>query len=157
MARQRNLFNTQKIVMLSRSDKKDYGIFMEMISEETEHNLDKQSNLKGEFLYSTIRGKKVPSRDVYLYGEINLNNEKDIKYLDKFNKALLNPYDIANWYYTSFDYNTGLITKDEVKNVFLGINFIADYIKWFKFKYCIIGKPKRIIIYKLPLIRRIDG
>ena len=36
MIKQMNLFNTKLKVMLSRSDKRDYGVFMEAISEETE-------------------------------------------------------------------------------------------------------------------------
>ena len=148
-----NLFNTKVKVMLSRSDKKDYGVFMEAISEETENNLDKQNDLKGEFSYCNQKGDRIPSRDVYLYGAINLNNSKDIQYLNRFNRAILNPYDTGNWYYTSFDYNTGIITKDPIKQVFLGINFIANHIKWFKFKYCMLGKPARIIVYKQNLVR----
>lgn len=153
MINQMNLFNTKLKVMLSRSDKRDYGVFMEAISEETENNLDKQNDLKGEFIYCNQEGARISSRDVYLYGAIDLNNSKDIQYLNRFNRAILNSYDTGNWYYTSFDYNTGIIIRDAIKQVFLGINFIANPIKWFKFKYCILGKPSRIIIYKQNLVR----
>lgn len=147
------LFNTRKKVLLSRSDRQDYGVYMEEITEELEKNIDKQINIKGSFSYMTKDKTLVNSSNTYLYGEIDLNNKKDIDYLEKFKTAILNPYDIGNWYYTSFDYETGNITKDKDKNVFLGINFVSGFLKWFKFKYCILGKPKRIIIYKkrLPL------
>ena len=150
----KNLFNTQRQVMLSRSDKRDYGVFMEIISEKTEKELDRQMNIHNSFNYVNLHGSQIKSSAVYLYGEVDLNNEKDIKYLSRYKNAILNPFYSGNWYYTSFNYETGEIQYDENKKAYLGINFIADYLKWFKFNYCIIGKPKRIIIYKHPLICR---
>lgn len=157
MTRIKNLFNTSKKVLLSRSDKRDYGIFMETIDENTEKLFDKQLDAKGCFSYKTSDGMILLNSSVYLYGEIDINNKKDIKYLNKFKNIILNPYDYSNWYYTSFNYETGNISYDEERNAWLGINFIADVIKWFKYCYCILGKPKRIIIYKQPIVRKLDG
>ena len=154
MAKTRNLFNTAKQVLLSRSDKRDYGVFMEIISEKTEQELDRQMNLTSNFKYVNIHGKTIPSSSVYLYGEVDLNNKKDIDYLKRFKSAILNTYDYGNWYYTSFDYETGEITYDENKQAWLGTNFVIDFLQWFKYHYCILGKPKRVIIYKYPLVRR---
>lgn len=154
MEKTRNLFNTQKQVMLSHSDKRDYIVFMEAIDKETEQKLDKAMNIHGSFTFVNIQGKKIPSSFVYLYGSVDLNNKNDIEYLKRYNKAILNPYDINNWYYTSFNYETGEITYNENRGSWLGVNFIADFIKWFKFKYCILGKPQNIIIYKYPSARR---
>lgn len=156
MKKTRNLFNTQKQVVMSRSEKNDYVVFMEVIDEETEQKLDKAMNIHGSFNFINIQGKRIPSSFVYLYGSVDLNNKKDIKYLERYNKAILNPFDVGNWYYTSFNYETGEITYDESNGRWAGINFIADFLKWFKFKYCILGKPKNIIIYKYPLIRKND-
>ena len=154
MTKTRNLFNTAKQVLLSRSDKRDYGVFMEIISEKTEQELDKQMNSINNFKYINIRGKIIPSSSVYLYGEVDLNNKKDIDYLKRFKSAILNIYDYGNWYYTSFNYETGTITYNEEKQTWLGTHFITDFLKWFKYHYCIIGKPKRVIIYKHHLVRR---
>lgn len=156
MPKTKSLFNISKTVLLSRSDKRDYGVYMEAIDKETEINFDKQIRSKGTFVYKTISGVAINNSAVYLYGEINLNNEEDIKYLNKFKNAILNPFDIGTWYYTSFDYNTGLIIYNEDKKAYLGINFIVDHIAWFKQQYCKIGKPQRIIIYKKPLSRLIE-
>ena len=156
MKKTRNLFNTRKQTLLSRSEKQDYGVFMEVITEDTEHKLDKMMNAHGSFTFVNTSGKKIPSSAVYLYGEVDLTNKKDIQYLERYKRAILNPYDIGNWYYTSFNYETGEITYDENKQAFLGINFISDFVQWFKFNYCIIGKPNRIIIYKLPIMRRLE-
>lgn len=156
MIKTRNLFNTQKQVILSRSDKRDYAVFMEAITKNTEEKLDKEMNIRNGFTFINKNGKKIMSNNVYLYGEVNLNNPKDIKYLSKFKNAILNPFDCGNWYYTTFNYDTGEITYNENKQAFLGINFISDFIKWFKFKYCIIGKPERVIIYKYPINRLSD-
>ena len=152
MTKVKNIFNIAKTVMLSRSDKKDYGVFMEAIDENTEKNFDKQIKLKDCFVYKTLSGSSVSNNAVYLYGEINLNNKEDIRYLDKFKNAILNPYDTGNWYYTSFDYKTGFVFYNENKQAYLGINFVSDYIEWFKQQYCKLGKPKRIIIYKKRII-----
>lgn len=151
MARIKCLLNTKKKVLLSRSDKGDYGIFMEEISTETEAKIDKQNDIHGSFCYKTFDGFVISNTNTYLYGEIDLNNKKDIKYLMKFGNIILNPYDYHNWYYTSFDYETGNINFDEEQKAWKGINFIADPIKWFKYQYCILGKPKRIIIFKEPI------
>ncbi|MBP3201297.1 MAG: hypothetical protein J6M39_06580 [Lachnospiraceae bacterium] len=140
--------------MLSRSDKKDYGVFMEIISEKTEQELDRQMNIHNNFTYINLHGKQIKSSAVYLYGTVNLDNQKDINYLLRYKNAILNPFNSGNWYYTTFNYETGEIQYNEQRKAYLGINFIGDYLKWFKYNYCIIGKPKRIIIYKHPLIRR---
>lgn len=157
MTKIKNLFNTSKTIMLSRSDKKDYAVFMEAISEEIENNFDKQMNLKNKFVYKTISGKVINNSNVYLYGQINLNNADDIKYLNKFKKALLNPYDTSNWYYSTFNYETGTIIYDENRRAFIGNNFVIDHIAWFKQQYCKIGKPDRIIIYKVQIPKRLEN
>lgn len=156
MAKTKNLFNTQRQVVLSRSEKQDYLVFMEVINAETEQKLDRQMKLRDSFTYVNLHGNKVPSSSVYLYGEIDLNNKADIKYLTRYKNAILNPYDTGNWYYTTFDYETGDIKYDENRKAFVGTNFVSDFIKWFKFKYCIIGKPQRVIIYKYPIPRRLE-
>lgn len=148
MKKTRCLFNTQKRVLLSRSEKAEYAVFMEAITKDDERKIDEQNNTKGVFSFKTLKGNIINNNNTYLYGSINLNSKKDIDYLLKFGKAILNPYDYHNWYYTSFDYETGIITYNENRGSYLGINFISDVIKWFKFHYCILGKPERVIIYK---------
>lgn len=144
-----NLFNRRQRVMLSRSDKKDYGVFMEAISESTEINLDRQNKVKNSITYAASKGV-VTNNDIYLYGEINLDNKKDIKYLKKFSSAILNPYDISNFIYSNFNYDTGDVFADD-NGIYKGYQIMNEPIKWFKFNYCILGKPKRIIIYKYPI------
>jgi len=155
MAKTRCLFNTSKKVMLSRSDKGNYAVFMEAITEETEKNIDKQTDLKGSFNYSGLKGNLITNSNTYLYGEIDLENPKDIKYLMRFKNAILNPYDYHMWYYTSFNYKTGEI-KSNPEGIFKGVNIVANPIVWFKYQYCILGKPKRIIIYKQPIPKRLE-
>lgn len=129
---------------------------MEVINKETEEKLDKQIKISESFIYVNLHGNKIPSSSVYLYGEVDLNKKEDIKYLTKYKRAILNPYNTGNWYYSEFDYETGTVKYNESRNAFIGTNFIADFIKWFKFKYCIIGKPQRIIIYKYPIPRILE-
>lgn len=135
--------------MLSRSDKKDYGVFMEAIDETTENNLDKQNKLKHSISYNSSKGV-ITEQDIYLYGEINLNDKNDINYLNKFKNAILNPYDISSFIYSNFNYETGDVEANE-DGIYKGYQIMNDTLKWFKFNHCIIGKPSRIIIYKYPI------
>lgn len=148
MKKTRILFNTSTKVLLSRSDRKDYRVYIEAIDEKTEENLDKQIKIRGFYKYQTIDKYIVDNNDVLLYGEINLDNKEDINYLDKFKNYILNSWDECNFLYSNFNYEKGEITMDESRGAFIGTNFVANHIKWFKQQYCILGKPKRIIIYK---------
>lgn len=156
MQKVRCLFNTRKKVVLSHSDSGGYRVCMEAITEEAERKIDKQNDTLLSFSYKTLSNRVITNSTTYLYGEINLNDKKDIDYLLKFKHAILNPYDYHNWYYTSFDFKTGEITYNDDHRAFLGINFLTDTVAWFKFKYCILGKPKRVIIYKEPCPKRLE-
>lgn len=148
---EQSVFGIRDIAILSHSDKKIYSVRMEGISEDTEEALDKQLNSKGHFIFKTADNVAILNNDVILYGSIDLSNNSDLAYLEKFKNFILNPYSPGNWYYTSFDYEKGTINKNSVNKPYLGIDFISRnrYLDWFKYHYCTIGKPERIIIYKL--------
>ena len=94
MEKTRNLFNTKKVTLLSRSEKQDYGVYMEAITEDIEHSLDKMMNIHGSFTFVNKNGYKILSSAVYLYGEVDLTNKKDIQYIERYKKAILNPYQV---------------------------------------------------------------
>ena len=59
MIKTRNLFNTQKQVILSRYDKRDYAVFMEAITKNTEEKLDKEMNISNGLIFINRNGKKI--------------------------------------------------------------------------------------------------
>lgn len=148
MTKIKNILNISKKVMLSRSDRKTYRVYMEAIDNNIEKKFDEQIEKKGSYKYTTCDGITIHSDDVLLYGEINLNNKNDIKLLDKFKDYLLNSWDESNFLYSNFNYNTGKIAFNENRNAYIGTNFVANHIAWFKQMYCMLGKPDKIIIYK---------
>lgn len=146
------LLGTKKIVTLSRhSDTSFYDVCMEEISEEDEIKIKQQNKIFNYIRFNTKNGP-ITEKDIYLFGTVNVEDKNDLAYIEKFKRAILNPYWIGMWYYTSFNYDNGLIFRDKKKDEFLGVNFLSQFetIKWFKYNYCLLGKPKRIIIYKIP-------
>ena len=119
---------------------------MEKLSDRDNELLDASMELDTQpnFL---IDGKYfVPKRDIFLYGEIDLNNSDDLELIkdtdimtDEINQASNIPSD--------FDYETGDVYANNE-----GIYKCHDTwnkLDWFKFNYCLLGKPSKIIIYKI--------
>ena len=139
-----NLLGIRKRAMLLHS-KTPHGIeltIMEPITEDEEIRIDKSSDYFGEIQHQSKHGT-IRQRDIYLYGVIDFNSEEDLKIIKRFN--LVDP-DLESFIYTNFNYDKGVTTTTE------GVTKISpciDPIEWFKYNYCLIGKPKRIIVYKL--------
>ena len=121
-------------------------LVMEKLSDRDNELLDASMELDTQpnFL---IDGKYfVPKRDIFLYGEIDLNNSDDLELIkdtdimtDEINQASNIPSD--------FDYETGDVYANNE-----GIYKCHDTwnkLDWFKFNYCLLGKPSKIIIYKI--------
>ena len=114
---------------------------MESITEEEELRIDKSAKYYGEIQFRRKDGAIIAAKDIYLYGEVDFNNDDDLDLIEKFNLVDEN----GNWIYSNFDYEKGDFTT---------INGIPKgYPTWNpinRFKYChvLIGKPQRIIVYK---------
>mgnify|MGYP006982386358 CR=1 FL=1 len=138
----------QRIVLChSKSIKgKSVPIYMEAISEEEERRID-----NSKWYYDSIRWKRsdgsvVNAKDIYLYGEVDINKEEDINYIMKYH---LIDDDDNNWMPSNFDYDAANFTTINNKRK----EFTTwDAFEWFLYNHVLIGKPKRIIIYKNPLI-----
>lgn len=115
---------------------------MEGITEKQENDIERAVKYYGQILYKRIDGVIVKAKDIILYGEINLDNEEDIRYIERFN--LMND-ESQNWIYTNLDYDTGIV--ETIDRKLIGISTI-DPVEWFEYNYLLIGKPERIIIYK---------
>lgn len=142
-----NLLGTRKQgVILSRSNyknKNQYVILMEAISEQQEQDIEKYAKYYGQIMYKRADGIVINAKDIILYGTIDLDNEEDINYIERFN--LMHEDTSKNWIYTNLDFDTGEL--ETINGKLIGIS-TYDPIEWFEYNYLLLGKPERIIIYK---------
>lgn len=130
-----NLLGIRKRAILCRIDGITTSlVLISPISEKDEKQLDDDG-------YVYIDNNRIDKKDIYCYGEINLSSQDDIEYIRKFN--LIDTYNGGN-IHSNFDYKKGIVMYEGVVKT----HPTFDVIDWFKYNYCLIGKPKRIIIYK---------
>lgn len=120
-------------------------LIMEEITEEQEKEIDIRGDID-EIYYITKSNIKIPAKDIFLYGEIDLESHSDLELIRKadivtqeVNNAAVIP--------SNFDYESGFVYTDKegqykVYNTWNKVN-------WFKYNHCLIGKPKRVIIYRI--------
>lgn len=117
-------------------------VIMEPITEKQEERIDKSKLYYGSIRFEKNKEIIIPAKDIYLYGDVDLNSEEDINYIKKFNLIS----DNGDWMYSNFDYDRGNFKT--IERIHKGYtNF--DPIKNFKLAHCIIGKPKKVIVYKM--------
>ena len=126
---------------------------MEPITEKEEERIDKSSKYYGEIRHVRSDGYIIPSKDIYLYGEVDLDNDEDINNIEKFN-LIDSKSSACNWIYSNFDFENGCFTT--IDGIAKGYP-IWDAFTWFLFNYVLLGKPKRIIIYNYPIDKRKYG
>ncbi len=134
------IFNMTRLC-LTESIKNKKIVIMEATTEEEEQRIDKSKDYYGSIRYNK-NNLVIDSKDIYLYGEVNLNDENDINFIKRF--YLINPE--TSFIYSNFDYDRGVYTTVNLKPRWCTT---FDPIKWFKYNYCLIGKPNRIIIYRI--------
>lgn len=139
-----NLLGIRKRAILLHS-KTPHGVeltIMEPITEEQELRIDKSANYFGEMQYESAHGT-IRQRDIYLYGNIDFNSPDDIAVIKRFK---LVSEDMDSFMYIPFNYEKGIsITTEGITKISPTLNPVD----WFKYNYCLIGKPERIIVYKL--------
>lgn len=123
---------------------KQYRVIIEPITEKEETAIDKAERYYGEIRYVRKDGIIIPSAHIYLYGEVDFDSEEDLNILERFHLINDSNYD-CNWVYSNIDYDAGTCTTIDGR--------LKGYptwnpIKWFKFNHLLIGKPKRVIVYK---------
>lgn len=136
MLQEINLLGIRKQAILCHFEKVcDLAVIKE-ITETDEKNIDKGLRFN--------TGTQFIERDkIILYGKIDFNNKDDIKLIKS--KNLMFPEIVSNIIYSTFDYKSGIATS--INNVYK-MTIEVDPVKWFMYNYCLIGKPKRIIVYK---------
>lgn len=122
---------------------KDIGreklVFIETITTKEEKEIDDIVNNKGVWIKND---HKINSKNIFFYGEIDLNSDDDLDIIEKNNLVDEN----GNYIPTTFNYDNEEITTNE--NGCVKQYPTTDPILWFKYCHCIIGKPKRVVVYK---------
>lgn len=105
------------------------------ISEKQEKELEENSflQLPNGFI---IKGEKVVT-----YGEHNINTDEGKNYIDSINIC---SKDSDNWIYTDINFKTGEVFERDGK--FYQTTTWNNVI-WFKYNLCLIGNPKRVLIF----------
>lgn len=117
---------------------------MEAITEKEELRIDKSAKYYGEIRYVKNDDTIIPAKHIYLYGEVDFNNEDDLANIEKFD-LIDDDIEARNFIHANFDFEKGCFTT---------VNGIAktyttwNPILWFMYNYVLIGKPQRIIVYK---------
>lgn len=136
MLQEINLLGIRKQTILCHFEKICDLAVMKEITETDEKNIDKGLRFN--------TGTQFIERDkIILYGEIDFNNKNDVKLIK--NKNLMFPEIVSNIVYSTFDYKSGIATS--INNVYK-MTIEVDPVKWLMYNYCLIGKPKRVIVYK---------
>lgn len=137
-----NFFGIRKKAILSRikSINVDDCVVMRSITKEQEEELDNTES-------TTINGNKITRKSIYIYGEIDINNKSDIDTIN--NLRLLNEGDSGNTIPSNFDYDKGVVEYND------DIKYYPTWnpLKWFKYIHCLIGKPKRIVVYQCSKVK----
>lgn len=122
-------------------------IYMEPITEEQELRIDKSAKYFGSIRYERPDGEIIDSKHIYVYGEINFDDDNDIRQIKRMKFINEN----GNYVHSNFDYEKGqFITVDGKVKTYPTWNPLI----WFKYCHCIIGKPQRIIVYSKVSKRR---
>ncbi len=135
------IFNMTRLC-LTDSSKGNRIVVMEAITEEQEARIDKSKQYFGSIRHTKEDGQIIDRKDIYVYGEINFNSEEDCNILNHFH--LLD--NDNSFVYSGFNYDKGTIVLKENKVKWYQT---TNNIKWLQFNHCLIGKPERIIIYKI--------
>lgn len=125
-------------------------IVMIPITEEEELKIDKSSKIYGNIRFIDKNNNIIGAKHIHLYGEVDLDNEDDVNHI--LEKDLIDEGLNQNWIHSNFDYNKGVavFSDGRVKGY-----CTRDPLLWFKYNHCLLGKPKRIIIYDNPVHGRL--
>lgn len=117
--------------------KDNYTILLRILTKDEEKEIDDNQRI-------IIDNVAISKDNILCYGEINLDVEDDYRFIENLN--LINDSDIGNCIPSSIDWNKGVAYTDT--NV---LRYVPtwDIMKWFEYNYMLIGRPKRIIIYKV--------
>ena len=124
--------------------KSDY-LVMEPLTEEQENQIDISGEVEDE-MYFIKDGHRISAKDIFLYGQIDINNQDDLLLLKEYPIITPEINGAAN-IPSNYDYETGYVYSD--KDDIFKCHDTWDKINWFKFNHLLLGKPERVIIYRI--------
>lgn len=130
------------MICRSKEFRNPYNVYMETITEQQENEINDSIDQNNNLYF--IKDNKViaKGKDIILYGKVDLDNPQDLYYIKKFD--LINEEN--SLIYTNLDFNTGDVQAVDGK---IRKCHTFNPIKWFKYNHLLLGKPERIIIYKI--------
>lgn len=134
-----NLLGIREKMILSRINNKFITV-MEAITEEDEKRIDECIE-KNKYIKFNKGDKIIDEKSICTYGSIDVNNPDDIKIINKL--GLID--EAGATIHSNFNFDAGTFTTIDRKAKFYTTWKPID---WFKYCYCLIGKPARIIVYK---------
>ena len=139
-----NIMGIRSKVILNKTFS-DY-LVMQSINEEEENAINNAMDSE-DVIKFVLEGKYViPIRDIFLYGHVDITNKEDIQII-KNSKIITEEINNAANIPSKFSYKSGNVYSD--KEGIFKCHDTWDKIKWFKFNHLLLGKPERIIIYKI--------
>ena len=118
-----------------------HTIYLEPIDSSIEKQIDISAKKYGSVQYWKNDKCIATAKQIFCYGEIDLDKEEDWDLIGRFN---IYPPD-GGWMYSNVDFETGIVVSVDRK--FKQFQ-TWDCFKWFEYNYMLIGCPKRIIIYR---------
>lgn len=134
-----NLLGIRKKAILARFSGFKGGdvAVIEPLTQDEEDKIDKTS------IHTLSNGFQISKENIYFYGDIDINNKDDIKFI--INKNLIHD---ANTIRSNFNYEKG---NHKILDQLRCYN-TSNPVEWFKYNHCLIGKPAKVIVYKLPKV-----
>lgn len=111
------------------------------ITKEQEDTLERTERLN---LGAKFNNLEVSRKSVICYGEVDIDNPQDANAIKKFD--LLGYGETDNFVYSNFDYEKGCFTT--INGCPKGAT-TSDAILWYRYNHVLIGKPKRVLIFKI--------
>lgn len=125
-------------------------VVLEGIDEEQEKEIDKNKTYIFKNFFTNAK-YAIGLTNVLFYGEINIDNEEDIRLIKKFNCVPDSLGEFPGVIPSTFDYasaSSDWVVDDRHPQGYRNIKFCTNPIDWFKYCHCEIGKPKRVIAFK---------
>ena len=121
-------------------------LVMQSITEEEENAIDNAMDSEDVIKFVLEEKYVIPIKDIFLYGHVDITNKEDIQVI-KNSKIITEEINGAANIPSRFSYKSGEVYSDR-EGIFR-CHDTWDKIKWFKFNHVLLGKPERVIIYKI--------
>lgn len=139
-----NIMGIRSKAILNRTS--NSYLVMQSITEEEELAIDNAMDSDDIVRFVLEEKYIIPTRDIFLYGQVDITKDSDCSIV-KNAKIITEEINNAANIPSNFDYKTGDVYSDE--DGIFKCHDTWNKLDWFKFNHLLIGKPERIIIYKI--------